>query len=72
MFYGSNVDQLLSDTNFLQNENVQLAQATNENVGVDMNVAATNLVNAQTARNSALAAAAQSSSLSLLDYLGKP
>jgi flagellar hook-associated protein 3 FlgL len=71
VFYGSNVDQLLSDTNFLQNENLQLAQATNNNVGVDMNVAATNLVNAQTARNSALAAAAQSSSLSLLDYLGK-
>ncbi len=72
VFYGSTVDQLLSDTSFLQNENVQLAQATNDNVGVDMNVAATNLANAQTARNSALAAAAQSSSLSLLDYLGKP
>ncbi len=71
VFYGSTVDQLLSDTDFLQNEQVQLAQTTNDNVGVDMNVAATSLVNAQTARNSALAAAAQSSSLSLLDYLGK-
>ena len=37
-----------------------------------MNVAATNLVNAESARNSALAAAAQTSGLSLLDYLDKP
>ncbi len=37
-----------------------------------MSSIANNLANAQTARNSALAAAAQSSSLSLLDYLGKP
>jgi flagellar hook-associated protein 3 FlgL len=72
VFYGSTIDQLASDTNFLQNEKVQLQQSTNDNVGVDMNVAATNLVNAQNARNSALAAAAQSSNLSLLDYLGKP
>ncbi|MFZ0705997.1 MAG: flagellar hook-associated protein FlgL [Candidatus Korobacteraceae bacterium] len=72
VFYGSTEDQLLSDTNFLQNENVQLAQSTNDNVGVDMDVAATNLANAQTARDAALAAAAQASGLSLLDYLGKP
>jgi len=72
VFYGSTIDQLASDTNFLQSEKLQLQQATNDNVGVDMNIAATNLVNAQNARNSALAAAAQSSSLSLLDYLGKP
>jgi flagellar hook-associated protein 3 FlgL len=72
VFYGSTVDQLLSGTNFLRNERVQLAQATDENVGVDLNVAATNLANAEMARNAALAAAAQSSSLSLLDYLGKP
>jgi DNA-binding response OmpR family regulator len=36
------------------------------------NVAATNLVNAENARNSALAAAARTSNLSLLDYLGNP
>lgn len=71
VFYGSTVDQLTADTSFLQNEQVQLAQTTNDNVGVDMNVAATNLVNAENARNSALAAAAQSNSLSLLDYLAK-
>lgn len=72
VFYGSTVDQLTADTGFLQNEQVQLAQTTNNNVGVDMNVAATDLVNAESARNSALAAAAQTSGLSLLDYLDKP
>jgi len=72
VFYGSTIGQLASDTDFLKSESLQLAQATNDNVGMDMNVAATNLVNAQNARNAALAAAAQSSSLSLLDYLGKP
>ena len=71
VFYGSTIDQLASDTDFLQSEKLQLQQTTNDNVGVDMNVAATNLVNAQNAHNSALAAAAQSSNLSLLDYLSK-
>ncbi len=70
VFYGSTIDQLVSDRDFMQSEKLQLQQATDDSVGVDMNVAATNLVNAQNARNSALAAAAQSSSLSLLDYLG--
>lgn len=72
VFYGSTINQLASDTEFLQSEKVQLQLSTNDNIGVDMNVAATNLVNAQNAHNCALAAAAQSSSLSLLDYLGKP
>ena len=71
VFYGSAIDQLAADQNFLQNEKLQLQQTTNDNIGVDMNVAATNLVNANNARSAALAAAAQASSLSLLDYLGK-
>jgi len=71
VFYGSTISQLESDQTFLQSEKVQLQQNTNDNIGVDMNVAASNLVNAQNARDAALAAAAQSSSLSLLDYLGK-
>lgn len=37
-----------------------------------MSTIANNLVNAESARNSALAAAAQTSGLSLLDYLDKP
>jgi len=70
VFYGSTVDQLTSDVDFLNSKKLQLAQSTNDNVGVDMNVAATNLVNADNARNAALAAAARTSNLSLLDYLG--
>jgi len=70
VFYGSTVDQLTSDVDFLNSKKLQLAQSTNDNVGVDMNVAATNLVNADNARNAALAAAARTTNLSLLDYLG--
>jgi len=71
VFYGTTISQLDSDNTFVQSEKLQLQQTTNDNVGVDMNVAATNLVNAESARNAALAAAAQSNNLSLLDYLGK-
>jgi len=71
VFYGSTVSQLDSDQIFLQSEKLQLQQNSNDNVGVDMNVAATNLVNAENARNSALAAVAQAGNLSLLDYLSK-
>jgi len=71
VFYGSTVSQLDSDQTFLQSEKLQLQQNSNDNVGVDMNVAATNLVNAENARNSALAAVAQAGNLSLLDYLSK-
>lgn len=69
VFYGSTLSQLDSDQSFLNSEKLQLQQTTNDNVGVDMSVAATNLVNAENARNSALAAAARTSNLSLLDYL---
>jgi len=71
VFYGSSISQLESDQDFLQSEKLQLQQNTNDNVGVDMNVAATNMVNAENARNAALAAVGQTGSLSLLDYLSK-
>jgi len=71
VFYGSTISQLDSDQTFLQSEKLQLQQTTNDNIGVDMNVAATNMVNAENARNAALAAVAQTSNLSLLDYLSK-
>lgn len=71
VFYGSTLDQLGSDKVFVQSEKLQLQQTTNDNIGVDMNVAATDLVNAENARNSALAAAARTSNLSLLDYLSR-
>ncbi len=71
VFYGSTISQLDSDQTFLQSEKLQLQQTTNDNIGVDMNVAATNLVNANNARNAALAAVGQIGNLSLLDYLSK-
>lgn len=69
VFYGSTLDQLNSDQDFLNAEKLQLSQQMNTAVGVDTNQAATNLVNAENARNAALQAAARTSSLSLLDYL---
>lgn len=69
VFYGSTLDQLNSDQDFLSTEKLQLSQQMNAAVGVDTNQAATNLVNAESARNAALQAAARTSSLSLLDYL---
>lgn len=45
-FFGSTVDQIASTQDFINNENVQLAQQQNSAVGIDMNVAVTNLTNA--------------------------
>ncbi len=67
--YGSTIDQVLSSQDFINSESVQLAQQQNSTVGVDMNVAATNLSNAQEARNAAVQAAATTSSVTLMDYL---
>jgi flagellar hook-associated protein 3 FlgL len=69
VFFGSTLSQLDSDQTFLQSEKLQLQQSTDDNVGVDLNAAATNLANAENARNAALQAAARTSNLSLLDYL---
>jgi flagellar hook-associated protein 3 FlgL len=68
-FYGSTVDQLVASADFLNSESVQLAQQQNSTVGVDMNVAATNLSNAEAARNATVQAAASMSSVSLMDYI---
>lgn len=68
-FYGSTVDQLLSTQNFLNSEKVQLSQQQNTTVGVDMNVAATNLTKAEQARNATVQAAASLNSVTLMDYL---
>jgi flagellar hook-associated protein 3 FlgL len=69
VFYGSTQDQLISSQSFLNSEKIQLTQQTSDTVGVDMNQAATNLANAEAARNAALQAAASVGNLSLLDYL---
>jgi flagellar hook-associated protein 3 FlgL len=68
-FYGNTVDQLNGVQNFLNSENVQLSQQQNSAVGVDANVAATNLTNAEQARNATVQAAASLNGMSLMDYL---
>jgi flagellar hook-associated protein 3 FlgL len=68
-FYGSTLDQLNDSQNFLKSEQLQLTQQTSNLVGVDMNQAATNLANAETARNAALQAAASVGNLSLFNFM---
>jgi flagellar hook-associated protein 3 FlgL len=68
-FYGSTLDQLNASQDFLNTEKLQLTQQSSDLVGVDMNQAATNLTDAETARNAALQAAASIGNLSLFNYL---
>ncbi len=68
-FYGSTIDQLTSAQDFLNSEQVQLSQQQNSAVGADLNVAATNLTNAEEARDATVQAAASMDNLSLMDYL---
>jgi len=68
-FYGSTIDQVLSTQDFLNTEKVQLAQQQNSMVGVDLNVAATNLTNAEASRTATIQAAAGLSSTTLMDYI---
>jgi DNA-binding response OmpR family regulator len=68
-FYGTTMDQVLSTQNFLNSENVQLSQQQNSTVGVDMNVAATNLTNAEAARSATVQAASTLSGMTLMDYI---
>jgi len=69
-FYGSTLDQINASQDFLNSEKLQLTQQTSDLVGVDMNQAATNLANAEVARNAALQATASIGNLSLFNYLG--
>jgi len=68
-FYGSTLDQLNAGEDFLNTEKLQLTQQSSDLVAVDINEAATNLANAETARNAALQAAASVGNLSLFNYL---
>jgi len=68
-FYGSTIDQLAGAEDFLNSEKVQLSQQQDSTIGVDMNVAATNLSNAEQARNATVQAAGTLSGMSLMDYL---
>jgi len=69
VFYGNAVNQLTANQTFLQQEKVNLQSQENSLVGVDMATAATDLAQAQTAHNAALAAIAKVVPVSLLDYL---
>ena len=70
--YGTTEDQLTSTQDFLNSEKLQLTQQTSDTVGVDANQAATNLSNAEAARNAALQAVASTGNLSLFNYLTTP
>ncbi len=68
-FYGSTIDQLVGAEDFLNSEKVSLSQQQNSTIGVDMNKAATDLTNAEQARNATVQAASTLNSLSLMDYV---
>ena len=70
--YGTTEDQLTSTQDFLNSEKLQLTQQTSDTVGVDANQAATNLSNAEAARNATLQAVASTGNLSLFNYLTTP
>jgi flagellar hook-associated protein 3 FlgL len=69
VFYGSASNQLTSNQTFLQQEQVNLQTQESTLVGVDMATAATQLSQATTAHDAALAALAKVLPTSLLDYL---
>lgn len=70
VFYGNVVDQLNSNQNYLQQEQVNLQTNANTIDGVNLAQAATNLSQAQTTQSAALAALAKVIPQNLLQYLG--
>ncbi|MGH9488529.1 MAG: flagellar hook-associated protein FlgL [Terriglobales bacterium] len=70
VFYGSTSDQLTSESNFLNNEQMNLTQEQTTLVGANLASAITDLSQAETARQAILSAGAQISNTSLLNYLG--
>lgn len=69
MFYGNQVNLLTSNESALQQERVNLKSQENDLVGADFAKAASDLSQATTAHNAALAALAKVIPNSLLDYL---
>ena len=69
VFYGNVVDQLNSNQDYLQQEQVNLQTEANTVDGVNMAQAATNLSQAQTTQSAALAALAKVIPQNLLQYL---
>jgi flagellar hook-associated protein 3 FlgL len=69
VMFGNTVNQLDAQEQFLNQDKVQLSSLENSLVAANLDQAATNLSQAQTAHNAALAAAAKVLPVSLLDYL---
>jgi flagellar hook-associated protein 3 FlgL len=70
VFYGNALTQISTAENDLNRDTVTLSQRQNSLVGVDPNVAASNLVQAQTANEELLSAASRTLGLpNLLDFL---
>ncbi len=69
VFYGNAINQLQAQQTYLNEEKLQLAQQENTVAGADMAAVASQLVNAENARNAALAAVGKMSQGSLFDYL---
>ena len=67
--YGSVVNRLEAQQNYLSQESVSLSSQQNALTGIDIATAATNLTQAQTAHSAVLAMAAKILPTSLLDYL---
>lgn len=72
VIYGNTESQLNSQETYLQQETVNLSSQATSLVGVDMAKAATNLSQAETDNNAALAAAAKVLPETLLNYLAVP
>jgi flagellar hook-associated protein 3 FlgL len=69
VFYGNAMDQATSETTYLNAAKLQISQQQNTLGGVDMAAAATNLSQAQTDTQAALAAIGKFAQNNLFDYL---
>jgi flagellar hook-associated protein 3 FlgL len=72
VIYGNTESQLNSQETYLQQETVNLSSQATSLVGVDMATAATNLSQAETDNNAAVAAAAKVLPDTILNYLAVP
>jgi len=69
VFYGNAMNQVQSQTTYLNAATQQIAQQQNSLAGVDLATAATNLSNAQTDEQAAMAAISKVTQNNLFDYL---
>ena len=69
VFYGNAVNQLNAQQTFLSSETTQLAQQQNRIGGTDLTAVISNLTNAETARQAALAAVGQTARIDLFDFI---